>query len=329
MLDKSGALFHIDFGYVLMEKTVMERLSGVAIRLDDSILQPLWFPPSPCFTSSTTSSSSSPSSPFSFSSSCSSCGGPKRRDHVPPPSPCLTVRPPPSSPLSLRYDMSMYTKKEVLHMFLHKAATWYLHALPHADLFCLLWRGLQSPLTPSRPALPPRFSPSTMSLTSTLPSSTTTGGVRDLPPLSPSSTAIPRDVRLETGAMAYLGVPEDLAIPTERLSPLSTKAEEIDSYQPHRSGTSPQNTRERRMWRVARETREGDMANRFNELFDRHTPTPILRAWFVDTMRSSVNKYHLTDVTRQVWMATQRFSHKIPQKAVDLVSNFWHRHAPP
>lgn len=83
-----------------------------------------------------------------------------------------------------------------------------------------------------------------------------------------------------------------------------------------------------RLPRGAREAEE-DMVNRFNTLFDRHTPTPILRVWFVETMRSSVNKYHLTDVTRHVWMAAQRLSHKIPQKAADFVSNFWYRRTAP
>lgn len=41
MLCENGALVHIDFGYVLREKTLVERLSGTSIRIDDELLEPI------------------------------------------------------------------------------------------------------------------------------------------------------------------------------------------------------------------------------------------------------------------------------------------------
>eukprot|EP00796_Vickermania_ingenoplastis_P005935 gene5935-4245_t len=41
MLSAEGALFHLDFGFVLSDKTLVESLSGTSIRLDDDILGPL------------------------------------------------------------------------------------------------------------------------------------------------------------------------------------------------------------------------------------------------------------------------------------------------
>lgn len=328
MLHRDGALFHIDFGYVLTEKTVMERLSGVAIRLDDKILSPLLSAVTPWKKRSRPARKGS-FSLRSLSTTPSSTKRPEKALHVVPAR--MELSP---SPLS--------TKQEIVEALFYKAATWYLHALPHADLFCQLWRGCHSTFSFPLPPSPPYTRNTGRECSSPFSSSPVEWRIAPPTRISRREDGVPlpdpcrrggKTRSTESGTM-NCGVEEWIPKDEERHAVGTPHNEETTwkhdtlpvlpfllggqkkNYERTMSGVTLRGT-------IAVSEREERVIDRFNQLFDRHTAKVILQEWFVNTMRSCMNKYRLTDMTRQLVMNAQQLSNDISRRAANFFSYFF------
>lgn len=132
MVSSDGALFHLDFGYVLSEKTVMEKVSGVAIRIDDNILNPI--------RQEIVSGEAAGSLSFAFEGKAEAISGDRQQEDC---------------PIGSLGVAGSCTELDAVEAFLDNAASWYLHSLPHADLFYCLWRGCSSLTVLKQPTTSP------------------------------------------------------------------------------------------------------------------------------------------------------------------------------
>lgn len=108
MINDHGAIFHVDFGYILSERTLFDRVFHSKLRIDDNILNP--FRVFSCFSRG----SGAHSYPYPYGYGHMSVGRRNETEHA---------------------------AVEALYV---TASQWYIKVLPCADLFSMLWRSCSS-----------------------------------------------------------------------------------------------------------------------------------------------------------------------------------------